>query len=117
VAWSAKGNRIACSARAGGQSDLLTLAPDGTAGQKVLSTPEPVESLCWAPDGRSLLLGSTAGGNARLRIVALNGTVQALGAGLDGRQFPQWIQNSARTPAGPSSHYPVPAVLGPNMLP
>jgi TolB protein len=117
VAWSAKGDRIAYGARAGGKSDLFTIAPDGTGAQKLLSTPEPVEALCWAPDGRSLLLGSTAGGNARLRIVALNGTVQALGAGLDGRQFPQWIQNSARTPAGPSSHYPVPAVLGPNMLP
>ena len=117
VAWSAKGDRIAYGARAGGKSDLFTIAPDGTGARKLLSTPEPVEALCWAPDGRSLLLGSTAAGDAPLRIVALNGTVQTLEAGLDGRQFPQWIQHSARTPAGPSSPYPVPAVLGANLLP
>lgn len=117
VAWSAKGDRIAYSARAEGQSDLFTCAPDGTGARKLLSTPEPVGALCWAPDGRSLLLGSTAGGDSRLRIVALNGTVQALEGGLDGRQFPQWIQNPERTAAGPSSHYPVPALLGANLLP
>ncbi len=115
VTWSAKGDRIAYSARAAGQSELYTLAPDGTGRQRVLSTPEPVDSLCWAPDGRSLLLGSKAGNDSHLRIVALDGTIQALVESADGRQFPQWIQNPAPAFArtrGPSTPYPIPALLG-----
>ena len=115
VSWGVKGDRIAYSALSEGQSDLYTLAPDGTGRQMVLSTPEPVESLCWAPDGRSLLLGSLAGKDSHLRIVGLDGTIQALGGSRDGRQFPQWIQNPAPAVAatpGPSSPYPVPALLG-----
>ena len=107
VTWSAKEDRIAYIARVEGRFDLFTLAPDGTGGQKVLSTPEPVESLCWAPDGRSLLLGSKAGNNPHLRIVALDGTTQALGGTRGGREFPQWIRNPA----------PVPALLATAMIP
>jgi TolB protein len=92
VAWDASGG-LACSAWAGGRSELFTLAPDGTGRREVPCAPEPVVSLCWAPDGRSLLLGVQAGGATRLRVAALDGKSQDLG--LEDGQWPQWVRNPA----------------------
>jgi TolB protein len=90
VAWNAKGD-LAFSAAAGGRSELFTLAPDGTGRREVLSAPEPVVSLCWAPDGRSLLVGLQADGATRLGVAAMDGKLQDLG--LEDGQWPQWVRN------------------------
>jgi TolB protein len=111
VAWSPKGDRIAFTAGA----DLCTIAPDGSARQKLLSSAAPVAALCWAPDGRSLLLGLPDG---HLRIATLDGKLQELGPGLEGGQWPQWVQNPAPVLARAQGEpYPVPGLLGTAPLP
>jgi TolB protein len=121
AAWNAKGDRIAYSARADGATGLYILGPDGKDRQRAASVPEAVASLCWAPDGRSLLLGLGAGADARLRIADLDGKIQDFAWGLDGSQFPQWVQNPAPVAElGAADHalpYPVPALLGAAPLP
>jgi Tol biopolymer transport system component len=92
VAWNAKGD-LAFSAASGERSQLFTVAPDGTGRREVLSAPEPVLSLCWAPDGRSLLVGLQAGGATRLRVAAMDGKLQDLG--LEDGLWPQWVRNPA----------------------
>jgi TolB protein len=111
VAWNAKGDRIAFTSG----TDLFLIAPDGSGRQKLLSAAEPVAALCWAPDGRSILLGLPAG---RLRIATLDGKLQELGPGLEGGQWPQWIQNQAPVLAHARTEpYPVPGLMGAAPLP
>ncbi len=62
----------------------------GPARQKVASSPEPVESLCWSPDGRWLLLG-------------LKGRRVAPAHGRPGREVPGpgTARRAASSPSGP----------------
>jgi TolB protein len=116
LAWNGKGDRIAYSAVVEGRSAVFTVTPAGTDPRQAWSSPAPIVSLCWAPDGRSLLLGQQAGSASRLRIATLDGRIQDPGVSLDGGEFPQWVQNPApaevRTAQGLFPRYPVPGLLG-----
>jgi len=115
VAWSAKGDRIAYSARLDTGTGLFTIGPDGSGRQQAATVPGALGALCWAPDGRSLLLSLGQGADARLRIAGLDGQLRDFAGGLEGSQFPQWVQNPAPGTAratDPALAYPVPALLG-----
>ncbi len=100
---------------------LYTLSPAGTDRQKVASSPEPVESLCWSPDGRWLLLGLKTGTGPRLRLAGLDGKCQDLGDGPGDAQFPQWTLNpvagSSLAEAKVPPSLPGPAPLGSTLVP
>lgn len=126
VAWGGqggqglRGDRIAYSARLDTATGLFTIAPDGSGRQQAATIPGALGALCWAPDGRSLLLGLGHGADARLRIAGLDGQLRDFAGGLEGSQFPQWVQNPAPGTAratDPALAYPVPALLGAAPLP
>ena len=126
VAWGGQGgqggksDRIAYSARLDTGTGLFTIAPDGSGRQQAATIPGALGALCWAPDGRSLLLGLGHGADTRLRIAGLDGQLRDFAGGLEGSQFPQWVQNPAPGTAratDPALAYPVPALLGAAPLP
>ena len=93
-AWSPDGRKIAfASMREGPDSEIETVAPDGTGRSKVTDNFTYDGHPSWAPDGSSLAL-STGGS---IRIVAADGTRQRTLTSCDeGCYDPDWAPDGSR---------------------
>jgi tricorn protease-like protein len=94
--WSPDGTRLAFTvfpAAAGEDSDIWTMAPDGSSQQRVTVDDARDESPAWSGDGSRLVFVSERAGAGGLWIAdLLDGTVSRLPLpdGVDGGRYPDW---------------------------
>ena len=70
--WSPHGNRIAYWSQRAGQSDLWTIAADGTAPVRVTDDKPYDWNPVWSPDGKYLYFSSNRGGSMNLWRIAID---------------------------------------------